>query len=239
MKFDLNAFSAENLERCLSPGGFNHPLDGWSLSDWMVAATGELGEAANVLKKLNRVRDGIPGNTETPEHLRAQFADEIADTVIYLDLLAQAAGFTLAQAVRTKFNKTSAKIGYSRPSVADRLTQKPGGFIEHIARICHEVNRAYCASQGDNSQVPWHEAPDWQKNSAIAGVQFILKNPDAGPERSHESWLEEKRRDGWTYRPIKDAAAKQHPCFVPYQELPAAQKAKNYIFGAIVRALAP
>lgn len=52
---DMKAFSDENVARCVAPNGFNHPLDGWSLSDWMVATMGELGEAANVLKKLNRV----------------------------------------------------------------------------------------------------------------------------------------------------------------------------------------
>jgi NTP pyrophosphatase (non-canonical NTP hydrolase) len=110
MKF--HEFSAENLERCTSATGFNHPLDSWSLSDWMTATMGELGEAANVLKKLNRVRDGIVGNAETPEQLRQNFADELADTFIYLDLLAQAAGVDLPEAIRAKFDKTSRKIGY-------------------------------------------------------------------------------------------------------------------------------
>lgn len=105
-------FSVFNRRRCESPNGFNHPLNGWSLSDWFTAVTGELGEAANVAKKLNRVRDGIPGNTETPEELRENLADEIADTFIYLDLLAQSQGIDLEEAVLRKFQKTSAKIGY-------------------------------------------------------------------------------------------------------------------------------
>lgn len=110
--FDLRAFSAENVARCTSANGFNHPLSSWSLSDWMTATLGELGEAANVLKKLNRVRDGVPGNKETPDELRGMFADEIADAFIYLDLLSQAAGIDLPSAVRSKFDRTSAKIGY-------------------------------------------------------------------------------------------------------------------------------
>lgn len=89
---DMKAFSDENVARCTAPNGFNHPLDGWSLSDWMVATIGELGEAANVLKKLNRVRDGIPGNSETPEQLKGMFADELADTYIYLDLMCRSQG---------------------------------------------------------------------------------------------------------------------------------------------------
>lgn len=59
-----NAFSVRNRKRCESPQGFNHPLNLWSGSDWMVAVVGEIGEAANNLKKLNRVRDGIRRNTE-------------------------------------------------------------------------------------------------------------------------------------------------------------------------------
>jgi NTP pyrophosphatase (non-canonical NTP hydrolase) len=104
-------FSATNRERCESPDGFGHPLSGWSVSDWFLAATGEFGEAANKAKKLNRVRDGIPGNTETEAELRAGLGDEIADAVIYLDLLAQSEGFDLGTLVASKFNRTSEKIG--------------------------------------------------------------------------------------------------------------------------------
>ena len=112
MKFDLREFSAENRTRCEALQGFNHPLGAWTLSDWMTATAGELGEAANIVKKLNRVRDGIPGNSETPEQLRSALADELADTFIYLDLMAQAAGIDFPAAIRSKFDRTSEKIGY-------------------------------------------------------------------------------------------------------------------------------
>lgn len=108
----MTEFSKVNRERCESQTGFNHALSSWSLSDWMTATLGELGEAANVAKKLNRVRDGIPGNAETPEQLRQNFADEIADAFIYLDLMAQSQGICLQDAVLAKFAKTSRKIGY-------------------------------------------------------------------------------------------------------------------------------
>lgn len=106
------SFSIRNRARCESPSGFNHALDSWSLSDWLTATAGELGEAANIIKKLNRVRDGIPGNKETPEQLRAALADELADVATYLDLLAQAAGFDLETIREAKFHRTSEKIGY-------------------------------------------------------------------------------------------------------------------------------
>ena len=87
-------------------------LSSWSTSDWMTAVTGELGEAANIVKKLNRCRDRIPGNTETEEELREKLGEEIADTAIYLDLLAQSLGFALGRLIARKFNATSARIGY-------------------------------------------------------------------------------------------------------------------------------
>ena len=109
---DFSDFSAMNRRRCESTRGFNHKSGDWSLSDWMTATLGELGEAANVAKKLNRERDGIPGNVETLGQLRQNLADEIADTFIYLDLLAQSQGIVLENAVLDKFNRTSVKIGY-------------------------------------------------------------------------------------------------------------------------------
>lgn len=108
----MKDFSTFNLRRCEAPKGFNHTIDSWSMSDWMTATMGELGEAANVAKKLNRVRDGITGNSETEGELKAALADEIADTFIYLDLLAQSQGISLQDAVIDKFNRTSEKIGY-------------------------------------------------------------------------------------------------------------------------------
>ena len=109
---------------------------------------------------------------------------------------------------------------------------------EAIARICHEVNRAYCESQGDLTQVAWEDAPEWQKKSAITGVNLHLDNPSAGPKASHDSWFKEKHADGWKYGAYKDVENKLHPCMVPFHELPPAQQAKDFIFRAIVHAIA-
>lgn len=106
-----------------------------------------------------------------------------------------------------------------------------------IARVCHEANKAYCESLGDFSQVDWFTAPEWQRQSAIKGVQFNLDNPDAPASALHDSWLEAKRQEGWVYGPVKDADKKEHPCFVPYEELPLSQQKKDHLFKAIVNAL--
>ncbi len=109
--------------------------------------------------------------------------------------------------------------------------------IEQVARVTHEVNRAYCASLGDHSQPAWEDAPEWQRKSAIAGVTAVLGGSARTPAESHEGWLRQKRADGWTYGPVKDAEKKTHPCFVPYDQLPPEQKAKDYIFRAVVTSL--
>ena len=107
-------FSDANRGRCESPKGFNHKLSSWTRAQWLQAVLGELGEAANIAKKLDRIRDGIPGNAEgeTEEFLADAFRREIADVFCYLDLLAQSQGFTLEYAVREKFNETSIKNGF-------------------------------------------------------------------------------------------------------------------------------
>ncbi|SRR6266404_2106534 len=108
---------------------------------------------------------------------------------------------------------------------------------EAIAKVCHEANRAYCAGLGDNSQAAWEDAPEWQRLSAVKGVEFNIANPTAPASSSHDSWLAVKRADGWKYGPVKDADKKEHPCFVPYEELPEDQKRKDAVFKAIVGAL--
>lgn len=109
--------------------------------------------------------------------------------------------------------------------------------IIDIARVAHEVNRAYCQSHGDESQLPWEQAPDWQKSSAINGVKFHIENPDASPEQSHEKWLEQKQAEGWKYGPVKDVEKKEHPCYRPYSELPEQQRAKDFLFRGVIHAL--
>lgn len=111
--------------------------------------------------------------------------------------------------------------------------------IQDVAKVCHEANKALCEGLGDNSQVNWDEAPEWQKNSAIQGVLFQTENPDAPASASHNSWLEVKRAEGWKYGAVKNPELKEHPCFVPYEELPKEQQAKDHLFKAIVGALIP
>ena len=68
---------------------------------------GEVGEACNVIKKLERERHGIMGSRDTVEHL----AEELADIIICVDLIAIHYGIDLERATAAKFNKTSMAVG--------------------------------------------------------------------------------------------------------------------------------
>ncbi len=108
--------------------------------------------------------------------------------------------------------------------------------IEACARAAHEANRAYCLSLGDDSQPPWAQAPEWMKESALNGVRGVLKGHS--PRDSHENWLKHKKETGWKYGKEKNADKKEHPCFLPYDQLPQEQRSKDYIFVQVVRTLA-
>lgn len=110
--------------------------------------------------------------------------------------------------------------------------------IEMAAQVCHEANRRYCKTIGDDSQPAWEDAPDWQRESAMNGVRFHIENPAVGPSGSHENWMREKEAAGWTYGPVKDAELKTHPCMVPFEELPFEQRFKDTLFVAIAHAFA-
>ena len=108
--------------------------------------------------------------------------------------------------------------------------------IKYIAKVIHQANKAYCETLNDTSQVNWHNAPQWQKDSVIQGVQYHLDNPNLTAEESHNNWLKVKENDGWSYGEVKDLENKKHPCMKPYDDLPVAMKRKNLLFKQIVEA---
>lgn len=104
------------------------------------------------------------------------------------------------------------------------------------AHAAHEANRAYCIAIGDPSQPTWDDAPDWQRSSAINGVDIALDG--CSPAQSHEGWLREKEATGWVYGETKNVELKTHPCMVPHADLPSAQRLKDTIYITVVRAVA-
>lgn len=107
-ELSFNRFREINVIRCnrWHPQG----IESWTPSDWLTAVCGELGELASLLKMRNRERDGLPGNKFSPT--KEQIADEIADVLTYLDLLAASMGIDLGAATVEKFNRVSERVGF-------------------------------------------------------------------------------------------------------------------------------
>lgn len=108
--------------------------------------------------------------------------------------------------------------------------------IEAAARACHEVNRAYCLAQGDTSQKSWEEAGEEFQNSARSGVKLVLSG--STPDEQHQHWMETRLAAGWKYGAVKNTETKEHPCLVPYNELPVEQRAKDVLFMVVASFIA-
>jgi NTP pyrophosphatase (non-canonical NTP hydrolase) len=108
----MGEVSRAGLDRALlwHPGG----LEEWTASDWGIAMAGEAGEVCNAIKKLNRLRTGAASanNPASEAEALAKVAEEIADTYLYLDLLAQRLGIDISEAVVAKFNRVSEREGF-------------------------------------------------------------------------------------------------------------------------------
>jgi NTP pyrophosphatase (non-canonical NTP hydrolase) len=87
---------------------WENPAKPMSLSYLGNACAGEMGEACNVIKKLDREVLGMAGSRDTVEHL----GEELADVLIYIDIIALRTGIDLEAAVARKFNKTSDQVGF-------------------------------------------------------------------------------------------------------------------------------
>ena len=119
------AFTAKNWDRNVTV--FNGALN--SNLYWITALSGELGEAAEIVKKLDRgfnARDldkakkkfsRINPGADLPDDDQLQklwtetkkngLASELADIFTYLDLFATANGINLSEAINNKFNEVN------------------------------------------------------------------------------------------------------------------------------------
>lgn len=104
-------------------------------------------------------------------------------------------------------------------------------ILDTIAGFCHNLNKAYCESIGDFSQVEWDNAPEEIQASAIKGVLALWDNK-LSPKELHEEWKAYKISQGWAYGEIKSFENKTHPLITDYENLPVEQRSKDYIFSS-------
>ena len=84
----------------------------WTPAQWLQAVVGELGEYANIMKKVDR-------GDFTLEQAKQSLADELADVQTYLDLMANNIGIDLGAATMDKWNRVSERHGCNIMIAAD------------------------------------------------------------------------------------------------------------------------
>lgn len=108
---------------------------------------------------------------------------------------------------------------------------------KQIARICHSANLTYSRENGEGEQKRWGRISEGEQNSVIDGVKYFIEMGRPTPQQMHANWLRFKTSENWKYGIMKNAITKEHPCMVPYEDLPADQRLKDELFSAIVRVL--
>jgi ryanodine receptor 2 len=53
-------------------------------------------------------------------------------------------------------------------------------------------------------------------------VEFLAMN-------THENWSKERIRQGWQWGPKRNDKRKEHPCLIPYEQLPESEKEHDRI----------
>lgn len=106
------------------------------------------------------------------------------------------------------------------------------------ARAAHEAIRALqIANNEEGVALPWEKAARDIRDSCKVGVQRVIDNPDVTSEELHNSWIDTKVSQGYTYGPKRDDELKQHHCLVPYDQLSSYDKSKDLIFRNVVKAV--
>ena len=101
MTYDGQKINFDQLRKANVARYKDYSCDDWTPSDWACALAGETGETCNLIKKLRR---GEPIS-------RDEIGREIADIIIYADILAERLGLDLGRIVRDKFNEVSKRVG--------------------------------------------------------------------------------------------------------------------------------
>ncbi len=110
---------------------------------------------------------------------------------------------------------------------------------QHIARICHEADRAHAASHGDLMTKAWPGLEAYQRENLVRGVKVATATPRAIASDLHTSWLRDKREAGWQFGPKLDLGQQCDPMMIPWEQLSYRAQARERLFLAIIRSLSP
>jgi len=165
---------------------------------------GEVGEACNVIKKLERERHGWRGSRATKE----QLAEELGDVIHTAILCAITAGIDLELATVAKFNATSEKNGLSHRIA---LQSSPPVKATAVDGPC-----PYCDGLGEYPDGKCKPCNGAGKVAALASQHAVEGEAVAWRWR----WADASEDDGWTYthrRPKSDPTLIIEPLYTSHR----------------------
>ena len=74
------------------------------------------------------------------------------------------------------------------------------------------------------TQNPYTSTPTPNDTSDVELSEELLELVELIAENTHDNWAAGRIVEGWTYGPVRNDDLKQHPCLVPYNELPDNEK---------------
>ncbi len=135
------------------------------------------------------------------------------------------------------FMKLAELFGYSQIELEDELTEEcyflsEDDILELILTVVHNANAVLKKINGEKHEELADMEPA-RRAGIKAAIKYALEN-DTTPEESHNKWLVAQEALGYKYGVEIDRVNLLHPCMVPYEQLPAAQKLKDDMFMSII-----
>lgn len=108
----------------------------------------------------------------------------------------------------------------------------------YIAIVAVSVIGSFRTSIGDESAISEFDLlTQPQKENLLEGIDMLVADSDAGPDARHAALVAKLAEDGWVYGDALDEASKTHPLLLPFEELPEAERVKEYLLHAVVRSM--
>jgi len=68
--------------------------------------------------------------------------------------------------------------------------------------------------------------------STVRLPQELSELGESLAKNAHDVWAVQRLSEGWVYGPVRDSAKKEHPCLVPYEDLPESEKEMDRVMVA-------
>jgi hypothetical protein len=110
--------------------------------------------------------------------------------------------------------------------------------LDDAAKIIHTAIHQLVTTMGD--EFPLWTALDGETRVAFTiQVRQRMEHADEPVERLHETWVDQRRRDGWRYGSKLDATEHTDPLMVPWKNLRPMNQARYRLIASMASAMAP